>query len=89
MNFVESARNVLSNPDRFKAFVKKNKKDIIQWVDIGLKIQGVFTFVVLALWFIISDGDFSFFLTLESAVQCFGFGMISKTFRYYIGTRVY
>jgi hypothetical protein len=38
MNFVESARNVLSNPDRFKAFVKKNKKDIIQWVDIGLKI---------------------------------------------------
>jgi hypothetical protein len=32
MNFVESARNVLSNPDRFKAFLKKNKKDIIQWV---------------------------------------------------------
>ena len=32
MKFLESARNILSNPDRFKAFIRQNKRDILQWV---------------------------------------------------------
>ena len=117
---------VLTDPVKFNAFLKENKKEILLWVGIFIffsfifskafigiiqsvlkrnqqmkrdryleaiilktkrrfefkpKIfhffnQGGFFVGILLIYFLFSDGDFSFFFTLSGAVQMFGFFLI-------------
>jgi len=60
---------LLTDPVKLQHFIKSNKKELLYW---GLLAVGI-----IFIYFLFSDGDFSFFLTLSGLIQMFGFFLIS------------
>ena len=66
----------LTDPKKLKGFMLRNKKDLMYWVRWNV-IKGIFVGSLIMIYFLISDGDFSFCFTLSGAVQMFGFLVIA------------
>lgn len=64
----QRAKDILTNPEKFKYFMTKNQKEVTNW--------GIFISAILFIYFFFSSGDFSFFLTLSGFIQLFGFSII-------------
>jgi hypothetical protein len=60
---------ILTDPVKFQNFVRTNKKELLYWGLLGVSI--------IVIYFLFSDGDFSFFLTLSGMIQMFGFFLIA------------
>eukprot|EP00386_Alphamonas_edax_P006772 GDKI01021777.1.p1 GENE.GDKI01021777.1~~GDKI01021777.1.p1 ORF type:complete len:285 (+),score=75.19 GDKI01021777.1:121-975(+) len=58
----------IQDPEKFKAWATKNSG--------ALKAWGMFTGVVITLFYFFSDGDFSFLMTLSSLIGAFSFLMV-------------
>mmetsp|Transcript_11268 Transcript_11268/g.12870 ORF Transcript_11268/g.12870 Transcript_11268/m.12870 type:complete len:291 (-) Transcript_11268:130-1002(-) len=59
----------MKDPKKVMRFLRNHKKDIGSWAGFALGVIFIYHFF--------SDGDFSFFLTLSSLIQMFGFVMVS------------
>lgn len=62
-------KGILTDPEKLQYFLKSNKKELAYWG--GLVIS------IIIIFFLFSDGDFSFFLTLSGLIQMFGFFLIA------------
>jgi ER lumen protein retaining receptor len=75
MNTVEKLTHVLSDPNSLMFHAKKRRKDIIFWI--------VVIIMIFTVYFLLSEGDYSFILVLSSMIQTFSFIlMLFKVYSY-------
>jgi len=60
---------ILTDPVKLQNFIRTNRKELIYW--------GLLIVAIIVVYFVFSDGDFSFFLTLSGLIQMFGFFLIA------------
>ena len=65
MNRIEKLKNIITDPNALMFEAKKRRKDIIFWI--------VCTIMVFSVYFLLSEGDYSFILVLSSTIQMFSF----------------
>jgi len=66
---LNQVKSILTDPVKFQNFIRNNKKDVLYW--------GLLVIAIIVFYFMFSDGDFSFCLTLSGTIQMFGFLLIT------------